>query len=530
MFLVPATLLVAVSAAFGQAPDCTGISGVHNSDPELDGELDTVLVATGLSSPIFVTAAPGDNDRLFIVEQSGRIKLLKDGAVLPTAFLDITALVNSAGNERGLLGMAFHPDYQTNHFFFVYYTANPSGQTANGDLTVARYRRNSSDPDLADPGSAEIVINIPHPLSNHNAGMIAFNPIDGHLYVGTGDGGSGCDPGPDPGNAQNLNILLGKMLRLNVDSLPYTTAGNPFDGGTPGLDEIWSYGLRNPWRWSFDRVTGAHYIGDVGQNAYEEVNCSRPGVSGENYGWVHYEGTHGCPTPSPSNCGGSCPPITHASPFRDYAIGSGGRSVIGGYVYRGCRMPDLRGTYFYSDHYNDFVNTLRTDASCTVTSPPDLNRENDLEPGGGVSIASITSYGEDNQGELYLVDRGGEVFKIIPELFIMEVSGQGATPLTADANGGFVWEDLTASSDVPTRVYKIYRADTYVPGTGPTGFQCEALVLSDTTSWQDPETPLGNQVFYYLVAAQNGDLDETIPGMQSNGTPRVVDTASSCHD
>jgi glucose/arabinose dehydrogenase len=538
--LLLAVLLFVVSATIGraQAPDCTGISGVHNTDPDLFGELDTRLLASGLSNPIFVTAAPGDNERLFIVEQAGRIKILKDGAVLPTPFLNITSIVNTSGtNERGLLGLAFHPDYQTNHFFFVYYTATLTAQTNSGDLTVARYRRNPLNPDLAEPASAEIVINIAHPIANHNAGMIAFSPIDGHLYVGTGDGGGSCDPGPGTGNAQNVDSLLGKMLRRNVDNLPYTTAGNPFDGGTPGADEVWAYGLRNPWRWSFDRVTGAQYIGDVGQFTREELNCARPAsTGGENYGWALYEGgAAGNPTCPPDFCSGSCPAINDTLPFRDYLIGSStGRSVIGGYVYRGCRMPDLRGTYFYSDFYVDFVKTLRTDETCTVSATPDPDRRLDLEPVPPPSnvIQSIAAYGEDNQGELYMVDRGGELYKIIPEFVILEVSGFGVIQMIANEAGEFVWEDIAATQDAEVQAYKIYRADTYTPGTGPTGFQCEKyLGDEEITSWADPETPLAGQVFYYSVAAINLAREETVPGVGSDGTPRVVDTdLAGCFD
>jgi hypothetical protein len=524
LYLVPAVLLFVVSAAFGQAPDCTGISGVHNTDPDLINELDTVLVADGLINPIFVTAAPGDDERLFVVEQAGRIKVIKDGVVQPTPFINIQSVVNTSGTERGLLGMAFHPDYANNGYFFVYYTAvSPSGA-----LTVARYQR--STPDVANPASAEIVIAVPHPISNHNAGMIAFSPVDGHLYVGTGDGGSGCDPGPSPGNSQNLNSLLGKMLRLNVDSLPYTTTGNPFDGGTPGEDEIWDIGLRNPWRWSFDRVTGAQYIGDVGQNQWEEVDCSRPTSNGAfNYGWVNMEGTHGCPNPS---CGtqNPCPPANYLGPIREYPIGSAGRSVVGGYVYRGCRMPDLHGTYFYSDYYSHFVLTLRTDAFCSTSALPDVSRAGDLAPFGVIN--NIASYGEDNQGELYMVDRGGQIYKVVPELFIMEVSGQGAAQqLMANADGEFEWEDLEASSDASVRAYKVYRSDTYVAGIGPIDFQCEALLFQEPlTTWGETQDPATGQVFYYLVAAQNADVEETVPGVRSDGTPRVVDTASSCFD
>ncbi len=518
-------LLASTLSAFAGGPDCTGISGVFNSDPDLFGELSTVRVASGLSNPVFVAAAPGDNDRLFIVEKSGRIKILKNGIVQGTLFLDITSVVSTAGsNERGMLGLAFHPDYQNNDHFFVYYTAvSPSGS-----LTVARYTRTTAD--VADPASGQIVIQISHPISNHNGGTIAFSPLDGHLYVGTGDGGSACDPGASPGNAQNLSSLLGKMLRLNVDSLPYSTAGNPFDGGIPGLNEIWSYGLRNPFRWSFDLVTGGQYIGDVGQDSREEVSCTANSSGGENYGWNAYEANlcDSCNEWAPA-----CP-ITltnYKPPVRDYSLSGTPCSVIGGHVYRGCRMADLRGTYFYSDHCDDFVRTFRTDGLCSNPAPPDVNRENDLEPpDSGVSIISIAAYGQDNRGELYIVEHGtsGEVFKIIPELFIMELSGQGATPFTMNAAGDFVWENLPLSSSVPVRFYRIYRADTSTPGSGPGPFVCihKQGFLSTAWSGGDPDTPSSGQVFYYLALAENAAGDLTVPGVQSNGTLRVVDAAA----
>lgn len=484
-------------------------------------------IATGLARPVFVTQPPGDNSRLFIVEQhSGQIRILNtaNNSINGTPFVTVGGL--STGNEQGLLGLAFHPDYQNNGWFFIYYTAAAPA----GDLTVRRYTRLT--PDTADAASGVNVISVSHPIANHNAGMIAFSPLDGHLYVGTGDGGSGCDPGPAPGNAQNTNSLLGKMLRLNVDSLPYSTAGNPFDGGTPGLDEIWSYGLRNPWRWSFDRITGAQYIGDVGQNTWEEVSCTSSTSGGENYGWNAYEG-NGCDT-----CNEWAPvcPIAltnYQPPIRDYSLAGTPCAIIGGHVYRGCRMGDLQGTYFYADNCGtDFVRTLRTDGLCSASAPPDLSRDGDLEPGGAISIESIGSFGEDHRGELYIIDHGGgEVFKIIPEIAITEVSGPGAVPLVANAAGEFTWENLQATSDVPVRFYKVYRADTTAPGSGPGPFVCvQQNSGASATTWigGDPDVPFEGQVFYYLVTGQNVDLQESTAGARSDGTLRVVDTVTPC--
>jgi len=531
--LAPAVVLIAASLTFAQAPDCTGVSPVLNSHPDLINELDTVRIASGLQFPVFVTSAPGDNERLFVLEKPGRIRVIKNCGVVATPFLDINPLVTggtSENNERGLLGLAFHPDYQNNGYLYVYYTAT----SPSGALTVARYERMTDD--LANPATATIIIQVSHPISNHNGGMIAFSPVDGHLYMGTGDGGSGCDPGAFPGNGQNKNSLLGKMLRLDVDgAFPYDTNGNPFDGGTPGADEVWYYGLRNPWRWTFDSLTGSQYIGDVGQNAREELDCGVGGVGGTNYGWNAYEGVL-CDTCS--EWAPACPIVLddYVPPFRDFSLAGAPCSVIGGYVYRGCRMPDLNGVYFYSDYCDDFVNTLRTDGMCSVTPSPDVNRENDLEPGGAVTISKIASYGQDNQGELYIVDQGngsnGEVFKIIPEMTIMEVSGPGATQLLFNADQEPTWEDLPGPGNgcFPTRFYKIYRADN-VTVDGPDPFVCVHTQSTSSTVWAggDLSTPLSGEAFYYLVTGQNASLDESTAGTASNGTLRIVDTASPCN-
>jgi len=524
--LILAAAIFVSTALVAQAPDCTGISGVRNTDPNLFGELDSVRIAVGMLRPVFVTGVPGDDSRLFVVEKAGQIRVLNDGVLNATPFLNINPIVtggSSANDERGLLSMAFHPDYQNNGFFYVYYT----GISPNGALTIARYSRMTDD--LANPASGTVLLSIPHPISNHNGGKIEFGP-DGALYAGTGDGGSGCDPGPAPGNSQNINSLLGKLLRLDVDGgTPYSTAGNPFDGGTPGADEIWHYGLRNPWRWSFDLETGALMIGDVGQNQREELDCVQAGVSNRNFGWNAYEG-FSCDT-----CNEWVPacPISltnYEPPYADFSLAGAPCSVIGGHTYRGCRMPNLRGTYFYSDYCDPFINTRRTDGACSVGSA--TNRQVDLAPGGGLSISSIASYGQDNHGELYLVDQnGGELFKIIPDMSIMEVSGPGAAvPFTIGDD--FDWEDITASSDVPTRFYKVYRTDTFDPSSGFGTFSCIHRQSATSTSWAggDIDTPSSGEAFYYLVSALRlTTLVESVAGADSSGTLRVVDTASACN-
>ena len=524
--LLPLVLIAGAPLA-AQAPDCTGISGVFNSDPDLIGELTTVRVAQGLVVPVFVASPPGDLERLFIVERGGRIKLLKNGTLLPTPFLDIDPIIWSGG-ERGLLGLAFHPDYESNGYLFVYYTAEADPPDLDGgEIVVARYKRDGSNDDLADPGSAETVIVVDRDpfQGNHNGGMIAFSPIDGKLYMGTGDGGSFCDPGPGLGNAQSLTSNLGKMLRLGVDSLPYSTAGNPYDGFVFGNDEIWSYGLRNPWRWSFDRETGAIYIGDVGQGVWEEVNCaSGSSTGGENYGWLPYEGDH-CPNPS---CGeidaGDCGIASYLAPIEEYDQAGAPCAIIGGYVYRGCRMDDLHGTYFYSDNCDDFVNTFSTDSTC-MNDLPRPNREDDLEPDlpNQGSIGSISSFGEDARGELYIVDLGGEVFKILPDLDIMEVSGPGAVPFILDGGGDWSWEDFEAITAYPIEAYKVFRSDA---PTGP--FNCEHESASNSWVGGDPQVPLSGQAFYYLVVGENEIGKRSVAGADSGGNLRTVNAGSGC--
>ena len=541
--LLIAICLQAPLPAKAQAPVCAGISDISDFDgpavSDLDGSLHAVRVATGLLRPVLVTAAPGDASRVFIVEQDGKIKLLRNGAVLADPFLDLGSFTRSpadgGGNEEGLLGLAFHPGYDgdgTRDWAFVYHT-----DTTGANNLIARYGPDPLDPDRLDPASRKVMLTIPHPTNdNHNAGMIAFSPQDGYLYVATGDGGSSCDP---PNNAQNLGVNLGKLLRLDVNtdkpSAPFydIPAGNPFVG-IAGNDEIWSFGLRNPWRWSFDRVTSAIYIGDVGQGQREEIDCvPASGAGGENYGWDRYEGTV-CPNPS---CGsqGSCslgssyvPPVqeyTHTSP-------AGSCSVTGGYVYRGCRMGDLHGTYFYADYCSDFIRSFRTGPACAAPAP--LTRTTDLAPGGGLGIVDITSFGEDARGEIYIVERGGvgppptgEIFKIIPSLRIAETSATNAPPLLLTDGDDWSWEDLAAAASTPVdayiSAYKVYRS---AAPAGP--FICTHQSTAPSWAGGDPAVPAAGGCFFYLVTARDSSGEETRPGSRSDGTPRTVDTGSIC--
>jgi glucose/arabinose dehydrogenase len=348
-------------------------------------ELQPVL--TGLRQPLFLTSPPDGSGRLFIVEQGGTIRIAENGQVLPQPFLDISTRI-VAGGERGLLGMAFHPRYAETGRFFVMYTAREGG--AN---TVARFEVSRTDANAADPNSGVTLLSIEDFAPNHNAGMLAFGP-DGYLYVGTGDGGGGNDP---QRTAQDLGQLLGKMHRLDVDGgEPYAIpADNPFVNRADARPEIWAYGLRNPWRYSFDRATGELWIADVGQNRYEEIN-RQPADSrgGENYGWSIMEGMH---------ClrGDSCDQAGLTMPIAEYDRG-GGCSITGGYVYRGSGSPALTGAYFFADYCSGKIWSLHqgADGAWVQTELAD-------------SELSISSFGEDAAGELYVTDlRGGGVYRL----------------------------------------------------------------------------------------------------------------------
>ncbi len=344
-----------------------------------------VEVASGFSSPIYLTAPAGD-DRLFVVEQPGRIRIVEDGQVRAAPFLDIDAKVSSGG-ERGLLSVAFHPNYQQNGFFYVNYTDN------NGDTRVERYRV-SADRYVADPASASLVIAIDQPYSNHNGGLVMFGP-DGKLYVGMGDGGAGGDP---HGHGQNVATLLGDILRLDVDAgQPYAVPpDNPFVGRTDARPEIWATGVRNPWRFSFDRQAGLLYLADVGQNAWEEINVVPAGQAGANYGWNIMESRHCYRATSCSQQGLVIPVLEYNH--------SDGCSVTGGYVYRGTQVPDARGLYFYADYCNGWVRSFRYAGGQATDA-----REWDFG-----DLGSVSSFGEDGHGELYVVSHDGRIWKFAP--------------------------------------------------------------------------------------------------------------------
>jgi glucose/arabinose dehydrogenase len=350
-------------------------------------------IATGLTRPLYLTNAGDGSGRLFVVEQGGRILTIKDGTLLDKPFLDVSGLVSrealgSGYTERGLLGLAFHPDYKQNGQFFIDYTDQ------NGNTVVARYTVSADNPDQADPNTATQLLYVQQPFANHNGGQLAFGP-DGYLYVAFGDGGSGGDP---QGNGQNLGTLLGKILRLDVNtgdgySIPPT---NPFVNNGAARPEIWAWGLRNPWRFSFDRQTGDLYIADVGQNSWEEVDF-QPASSkgGENYGWNAYEATH--------VYSGQQPASDVVMPILEYDHSNGRCSVTGGYVYRGEQIPDLQGYYLYGDWCAGTLWAAHRD------NAGDWQTAVSLDTG-----RQISAFGQDEAGELYVVDYGGAILRLEP--------------------------------------------------------------------------------------------------------------------
>jgi glucose/arabinose dehydrogenase len=343
-------------------------------------------IATALTNPIGITHAGDNSGRLFITLQGGQIVIFDGVQVLATPFLDISSLLSCCG-EQGLLGLAFHPNYEVNGFFYVNYT------NLKGNTVVARYHV-SADPNVADRASGVVLLRQFQPFANHNGGQLQFGP-DGFLYIGLGDGGSGGDPG---NRAQKLSTLLGKILRINVNGpLPYAIPpGNPFVG-TPGArPEIWAYGLRNPWRFSFDRKTGNLFIGDVGQASFEEVDLQKAtSHGGENYGWHRMEGKH-CFNPA-TNCNDGSLKL----PILEYSH-TKGCAIIGGYVYRGSAIPQLAGAYLYGDFCNGRIWGARFVRGVGW-------RTNLLQD----TNAQISAFGEDQNGELYFADvLGGTVNQI----------------------------------------------------------------------------------------------------------------------
>jgi glucose/arabinose dehydrogenase len=380
-------------------PRAEAAVGLSAGDPS-KVSLGLSLVKSGFIDPVLVTSPRDGSKRLFVVEQAGRIRIISGGTLLATPFLDLRGAITSGG-ERGLLGLAFHPKFATNHFIYVNFT------DVNGNTAISRYTV-SSNPNVANRFGGLRILTIKQPYANHNGGNIAFG-ADGYLYIGMGDGGGTGDPG---NRAQNLGSLLGKMLRIDVDhqtggkryAIPPT---NPF-ANTTGLDEIWSRGLRNPWRWSFDRSTRQLWIGDVGQSRWEEIDRSSPSSThpagwAANYGWPALEG-RACYRPSTgcSTRGKTAPLVVYGHS----ATTVGNCSVTGGFVYRGAAYPVLSGVYLFGD----FCSGRIWGVSATAASPatPTLLRSPTASP-----RLSISSFGEDEAGEMYVADHGGgRIYKI----------------------------------------------------------------------------------------------------------------------
>lgn len=348
-------------------------------------------VAAGLSFPVYLTAPPGDLARLFIVEKGGAIRIVKDGALLPTPFLDLGGRV-STGGEQGLFALAFDPAYAANGRFIVHYT------DVAGNTVVSLFRVGADDPDRADPASEVVLLTAEQPFANHNGGQILFGP-DGMLYVGLGDGGGSGDPG---GRGQSLTDLLGDILRVDVRGGTSYTAppDNPFVGRTDARPEIWSSGLRNPWRFTFDPATGDLYIADVGQGAWEEVDvvtAAQGAGRGANFGWNVMEGRHCFADPG-------CDPSPFTLPLVEYSHDQG-CSVTGGFVYRGAAIPALQGHYFYADYCQGWVRSFRLQDGQAV----EPQAWPTLAPGG-----AVPGFGQDAAGELYVMNAEGRVFRIVP--------------------------------------------------------------------------------------------------------------------
>lgn len=346
----------------------------------------------GLDKPVHITHAGDGSGRLFVVERDGRIQIVENGVVSSTPFLDITSRVGSQGYEQGLLSVAFPPDYATSGYFYVNYT------DTSGDTVVARYQVDPNDANLADPNSEEVLLTVDQPYANHNGGQLGFGPNDGYLYIGMGDGGAGGDP---QNRAQNPNSLLGKMLRIDVESgaNPYAIpASNPYTQTNGYRGEIWALGLRNPWRFSFDGQTGDLYIGDVGQNTYEEVDYQpASSAGGEDYGWRCKEGFHDF------NMTGDCSTLVLEPPVVEYDHSQGDCSITGGMVYRGLLDHRMQGIYFYGDYCSGRIWGLARDSA---------GWQNTLLYDAPFDISS---FGEDEAGNLYVTDYTDGVIYAITE-------------------------------------------------------------------------------------------------------------------
>jgi len=460
----------------------------------------TPVITSGLTSPVDIANAGDGTNRLFIVQQNGIIKIDSAGVLLSTPFLDVSSIVLYDGGERGLLSLAFHPGYATNRYFFIYYS------DASGNVTVAQYRTSAVNPDVADPASGKILINIPKPFTNHNGGKLNFGP-DGNLYFGTGDGGSGGDPN---NNAQNGHSLLGKMIRLNVDNFttpPYFTvpASNPFVGSSTVYDSIYALGLRNPWRWSFDKLTGDMWIADVGQDLHEEVNFRTPAnMSGVNYGWRCYEGLQAY---NLSACGAS-PALNKVFPIFEYGhTADSGYVIAGGYVYRGAEFPALQGYYMCCDEETTNGWLIKSDGF----GGWNVREQNDFP-------TNTCSFGEAEDGTLYALSITGKLFKII----VTGVLPVNLLSFTAtNANGKDILQWAIASSP-SLKKFEIQQS------TNGTFFisldSVPALTGTDNRYQYASKYPVSGTRYYRLkIISDNGVADySSIVKLEDNVSSRIT--------
>ncbi len=481
----------------------------QGSDPQHQLNLTLVPYASGFTNPVHITHAEDGSQRLFIAEQGGRIRIIKDQAVLDRPFLDITNRV-SCCNERGLFSVAFPPGYSNKRYFYVNYT-NTAGNTV-----IARYHL-TSNPDLADPASEEVLLPIAQPYANHNGGQIAFGP-DGHLYIGMGDGGSGGDP---QNNGQSLGTLLGKMLRIEVESNsnPYAIPPtNPFLAVQTARGEIWALGLRNPWRFSFDRQTGDLYIGDVGQNAYEEINFQRrSSTGGENYGWKVAEGNH-CYNAT------TCDLTQFTPPVLEYSH-SQGCSVTGGVVYRGRQFPRLSGTYLYGDFCSGRI--------WGVPTPPRAQDNTQLLK----SSYTLSTFGEDEAGEVYLADyTGGTIYHLTDAAGIdlettnsdspdpVAVGGTLTYSLTITNKGGAPATQVQMTTTLPPSLILVSVTSTQGTCSGTSAITCRLDTINPqatvTVTLVTRSTVIGG--LSLTVTATSNETD-TNPG---NNTATAVTTVA----
>lgn len=441
-------------------------------------------ITAGLNNPVDVVTAPGDS-RLFIAQQNGIIRIWNGTSL--SDFINIGSVLTSpAGGEQGLLSVVFHPSYNTNRYFFVWYT-----NTA-GNITLARYQRNISNPDIADVASAQVLLSVPKPGSpyytNHNGGKLNFG-TDGMLYIGTGDGGSGGDPF---NNAQNGNSLLGKMLRLNVNSFATSAPfydippDNPFVNPVDGiLDEIYAIGLRNPWRWSFDRANGDMWIGDVGQGLWEEVNWLPAGsTSGVNYGWRCYEGAH-------LYSGGGCSPTDTVSPVFEYGHNSttGGFSITGGYVYRGTEFPALQGYYITTDYISTNLWLIRPNGIGGFTTTQQ----------SGV-LNNISGFGEGADGTLYAIRRSnGTLYKVI----VTSLVPVTLTQFNAKAYNGYNQLNWISAAETNTNNYHVEYSIDGIQFTRVG--QVAATRNNNGSQYNYRHNILPSQNMYYRLAIEDAD-------------------------